>query len=56
MNNVYVVQGVAGGPTEREGVISNAGFVVTDEGVVVLDALGSPSRRGRPSRRMSKAA
>lgn len=41
--NVYVVQGMAGGATEHEGFISNAGFVVTAEGVVVLDALGSPS-------------
>jgi glyoxylase-like metal-dependent hydrolase (beta-lactamase superfamily II) len=41
--NVYVVQGMAGSATEFEGFISNAGFVVTTEGVVVLDALGSPS-------------
>jgi glyoxylase-like metal-dependent hydrolase (beta-lactamase superfamily II) len=41
--NVYLVQGLAGAATEHEGFISNAGFVVTDEGVVVLDALGSPS-------------
>jgi glyoxylase-like metal-dependent hydrolase (beta-lactamase superfamily II) len=41
--DVYVVQGRAGGATEHEGFISNAGFVVTSAGVVVLDALGSPS-------------
>ena len=41
--NVYLVQGMAGGATEHEGFISNAGFVVTDAGVVVFDALGSPS-------------
>ena len=41
--DVYVVQGKAGGATEHEGFISNAGFVVTSAGVVVLDALGSPS-------------
>lgn len=41
--DVYVVQGMAGSATEFEGFISNAGFVVTPEGVVVLDALGSPS-------------
>jgi len=41
--NVYLVQGLAGGATEHEGFISNAGFVVTDAGVVVFDALGSPS-------------
>lgn len=41
--NVYLVQGLAGSATEHEGFISNAGFVVTSEGVVVLDSLGSPS-------------
>lgn len=41
--DVYVVQGMAGGATEHEGFISNSGFVVTNAGVVVLDALGSPS-------------
>jgi len=41
--DVYLVQGLAGAATEHEGFISNAGFVVTDAGVVVLDALGSPS-------------
>ena len=39
----YYVQGAAGAATDNEGFISNAGFVVTDAGVVVLDALGSPS-------------
>lgn len=39
----YYVQGEAGVATDNEGFISNAGFVVTDQGVVVLDALGSPS-------------
>ncbi len=38
---------VQGGPgvasAANEGYNSNAGFVVTDEGVVVVDALGSPS-------------
>jgi glyoxylase-like metal-dependent hydrolase (beta-lactamase superfamily II) len=45
--NVYLVQGLAGGATEHEGFISNAGFVVTAEGVVVLDALGSPALASR---------
>lgn len=41
--HVYYVQGQAGIATDNEGFISNAGFVVTDEGVVVFDALGTPS-------------
>jgi glyoxylase-like metal-dependent hydrolase (beta-lactamase superfamily II) len=41
--HVYYVQGRAGIPTEYEGFISNAAFVVTAEGVVVFDALGTPS-------------
>jgi glyoxylase-like metal-dependent hydrolase (beta-lactamase superfamily II) len=39
----YYVLGAAGMATENEGFISNAGFVVTDAGVVVFDTLGSPS-------------
>jgi glyoxylase-like metal-dependent hydrolase (beta-lactamase superfamily II) len=39
----YYVQGMAGTAIENEGFISNAGVVVTDAGVVVIDALGSPS-------------
>ena len=44
MTNVWFVQGEAamGGAANRN-FISNAGFVVTDEGVVVVDALGSPA-------------
>lgn len=42
-DHVYYVQGAAGTPTENQGFISNAGFVVTSEGVVVFDALGTPS-------------
>ena len=41
--HVYYVQGVAGLPDDNEGFISNAGFVVTDEGVVIFDTLGTPS-------------
>jgi len=39
----YYIPGLSGAATEYEGFISNAGFVVTNEGVVVFDALGTPS-------------
>lgn len=40
----WYFQGAAGAATrENRGHISNAGFVVTDEGVVVFDALGTPA-------------
>ncbi|QJR15083.1 MBL fold metallo-hydrolase [Usitatibacter palustris] len=40
----FYVQGEAGvASSANEGFNSNAGFVVTDEGVVVIDALGSPA-------------
>jgi glyoxylase-like metal-dependent hydrolase (beta-lactamase superfamily II) len=39
----YYVQGPPGTPTDNEGFMSNAGFVVTNEGVVVFDSLGTPS-------------
>ena len=40
----YYVPGLAGAASaENEGFMSNAGFVVTREGVVVFDTLGSPS-------------
>lgn len=41
--HAYYAPGAAGMATENEGFISNAGFVVTDAGVVVFDSLGSPS-------------
>ena len=41
--HVYYVMGKAGIATDNEGFISNAGFVITDEGIVVFDALGTPS-------------
>lgn len=41
--HVWYVQGMSGAATQNEGFISNAGFVITSEGVVVYDALGSPS-------------
>jgi glyoxylase-like metal-dependent hydrolase (beta-lactamase superfamily II) len=41
---VYYVQGKTGvASAENEGFNSNAGFVVTDDGVVVVDALGTPA-------------
>ena len=41
--NVFYVQGVAEmGSSANQNFISNAGFVVTPAGVVVVDALGSP--------------
>jgi glyoxylase-like metal-dependent hydrolase (beta-lactamase superfamily II) len=43
-SRVYYVQGKPGiASAENEGYNSNAGFVVTDEGVVVIDALGTPA-------------
>jgi glyoxylase-like metal-dependent hydrolase (beta-lactamase superfamily II) len=41
---VYYVVGLSGVPgADNEGHTSNAGFVVTGEGVVVFDALGTPA-------------
>ena len=43
-DGVYYVQGLPGvASTANEGFNSNAGFVVTSEGVVVIDALGTPA-------------
>lgn len=42
-DDVYYVQGKAGIATDNEGFVSNAGFIVTGDGVVVFDALGTPS-------------
>ena len=39
----YYVQGPPGTPTDNEGFMANAGFVVTNEGVVIFDALGTPA-------------
>jgi glyoxylase-like metal-dependent hydrolase (beta-lactamase superfamily II) len=41
--HVYYVEGKPGIATDNEGFISNAGFVVTADGVVVFDSLGTPS-------------
>jgi len=42
--NIYYFQGQSGVPDKQnEGFTANAGFVVTTQGVVVFDALGTPS-------------
>lgn len=41
--HAWYVEGVPGIATDNQGFISNSGFVVTGEGVVVFDALGTPS-------------
>ena len=41
--HVYYVEGIPGVATDNEGFISNAGFVITKDCVVVFDALGTPS-------------
>lgn len=42
--HIYFVQGLAElGSSQNQNFISNAGFVVTPKGVVVIDALGSPA-------------
>jgi len=43
-DNVYYFSGESGVPgKQNEGFTANAGFVITEEGVVVFDALGTPS-------------
>lgn len=41
--HVWFVQGGAGVATDNQGFVSNAGVVITGAGVVVFDALGTPS-------------
>lgn len=41
--HAYYVLGLPGTPTDNEGFSTNAGVVITDEGVVVIDSLGTPS-------------
>lgn len=41
--HVYYAQGKAGIATDNEGFISNASVIITDKGVVLVDALGTPS-------------
>lgn len=45
--DIYYVQGQAGVATDNQGFISNAGFIITGDGVVVFDALGTPSLAAR---------
>ncbi len=43
-SNAYYVQGLSAlGSSANQNFISNAGFVITDTSVVVIDALGSPA-------------
>ena len=41
--HVYYVEGKPGMATDNQGFISNSGFIITDDGVVIFDALGTPS-------------
>jgi len=41
--HVFYVRGASGVATDNEGFISNATAIITDEGIVVVDALGTPS-------------
>lgn len=41
--HVYYVQGAPGTATQNHGFISNAAVIVTDEGVVLFDTLGTPA-------------
>jgi len=41
--HIYYVQGQSGVATDNEGFMSNAAIVITNKGVVVFDALGTPS-------------
>jgi len=41
--HVYYVQGEAGVATDNEGFISNATVILTTDGIVLVDALGTPS-------------
>lgn len=44
VDNVYYFAGQSGVPgKQNEGFTANAGFVITEDGVVVFDALGTPS-------------
>lgn len=50
--HVYYVQGVAGIATDNAGFVSNAAAVVTTDGVVVFDALGTPALAAKFVRRI----
>jgi len=42
-DHVWFVQGEAGIATDNEGFISNAAVIIGEQGIVVVDALGTPS-------------
>ena len=42
-DHVWYVKGKAGTAIENEGFVSNAGFIITGDGVVVFDGLGTPA-------------
>jgi len=42
-DHVYYVMGMPGAPTDNDGFMSNAAIVDTNEGIVLFDALGTPS-------------
>jgi glyoxylase-like metal-dependent hydrolase (beta-lactamase superfamily II) len=42
-DHVWYVEGKAGTATENEGFVSNASFIITGDGVVVFDSLGTPA-------------
>lgn len=55
--HTYFVQGRAEmGSSENQNFISNAGFVVTPKGVVVVDALGSPALAQKLIKEISKVS
>jgi glyoxylase-like metal-dependent hydrolase (beta-lactamase superfamily II) len=41
--HTYYAEGTPGSATEHDGFIANAGVIITNEGVVLFDALGTPS-------------
>lgn len=41
--HVWYVKGIPGTAIENEGFVSNSGFIITGEGVVVFDSLGTPA-------------
>ena len=50
----WYVEGKAGIATDNAGFISNAGVIVTDEGVVIVDGLGSPSLANKLVQKIKK--
>ena len=52
--NSWYVQGMAGMATDNAGFISNAGVIITNEGVVIFDALGSPSLANKLVQKIKK--